>query len=278
MSKRKAAWRREAGFQLGAMHALQAGDTWRHFRKGALTRLLRRMELLAVSSFALSLERRADVVVAKVTTERRLTFAVADDAGVREALEPLLVQIDELLAADGIPHRFCVSCERSWFGCFVHLLPRDVDVPLFFEAATIDERVSQVVPRLARIRDVVPEARIFSSDFKCSARPSDIEELLASLLAFATLEDVRVGIVMDDGRWKVSVRDGRRQQEAWIEDQKYVDVAPVLPLFDVALARRERPNRLYRFWGDGFDDGICLASPEEATELTKLQYFVDPYR
>jgi hypothetical protein len=218
------------------------------------------------------------VVIVRAETERRLVLPHSlDERTVQGGLEGVFAQLDELLDDDGIPHRFCVSCTPVWFGCFVHLFPRAAAPPLFFDELEIDESTIEALPRLDRLRDVIPEARIFSSDFKCSARPSEIAGLIEALVSFATLDGVLIGMASDGEQWRVSVRDGRQRQRANIEDTKYVELRPVLPLLDAALARRKSPYRLHRFHGDGFDDGICLATPDEAEELGRLQYFVDPY-
>jgi hypothetical protein len=50
-----------------------------------------------------------------------------------------------------------------------------------------------------------------------------------------------------------------------------------LPLLGEALARRASPYRLHRCFGDGFEDVIARAKPEEARRLEALQFFVNPY-
>lgn len=130
-------------------------------------------------------------------------------------------------------------------------------------------------PRLPEVREIVPEARVLDSDFKCSARPSDFFDVLREIAGFARLEldvdeEARQGPGPDECTLTVTCRD--RGATIIVESRKYLNVAPIVEAFNRFIEESDSELRLYQYDGGHFDGGVLLANAAEVTELRRCGY------
>jgi hypothetical protein len=255
--------------------------------------LATQLALLAAGTLELS------GMVAGTGSETTVTWTVA---GVRHAQRyagrdlacaQLLADLNGVLARAGAAYR-CVAIsgepffynkrlvllDRAWLA----ILPRARIVPGCITDAELDvldvalgthpppALPEPAPPRLPRIDELVQRENIRDDDFKCSARPSDLGELIRELGEFARVA-VEVGACTGAGdRWVFEVT--YRGQRATIElaDEKYADVSPILDYLNRMTAERTPRRRLYYFRAGTWGGGVVRATDDEAAKLRLAGY------
>jgi hypothetical protein len=276
----------DSGFELSSLHDQRC-------RRYHLHELATRLALLAASVVELSATVGGDEHGLSVTWRiagaiRELRYPGDDVPLVR-----VLADLNGLLAAAGCAHR-CVAIvgEPFFYGCRIALLdrlwlaalartrcmlPGCVDAA---ELAALDVVLGVYPPaelattplRLPRLDELVARESVLDHDFKCSARPSDLGELIGELGRFARVAlDVGACTHVADGyTFAVTYRNMPATIE--LADEKYVDVSPILAYLNELLAIRAPRHQLYYFRSGTWGSGIVRATDEEAAKLRLAGY------
>lgn len=128
------------------------------------------------------------------------------------------------------------------------------------------------VPRIPEMEELVKRDSIQGNDFKCSARPSDMVDLIEGIARFARVA-VEVGEVRDvGGLFEFDVTYRNERSVIVLENEKYVSVAPVLEFLNPLLAARSPRVQLYYFRSGAWDGGLVRATDDEAAQLRAAGY------
>ncbi len=276
----------DSGFELSSLYEQEC-------RLYHLRELSTRLALLAASVIELSATVGGDDHGLRVTWRIAGASHELKYPGDHVALVRVLADLNGLLAAAGCALR-CVAIvgEPFFYGCRIALLDRlwlaalsrtRCVVPGCLDAgelAALDVVLGTYPPaelattplRLPRIDELVQRENILDHDFKCSARPSDLAELIAELGRFARVA-VEVGActhVADGYAFAVTYRNMPATIE--LADDKYADVSPILEYLNALLATRTPHHQLYSFRSGTWGGGLVRATDEEAAKLRLAGY------
>ena len=127
-------------------------------------------------------------------------------------------------------------------------------------------------PRLPRLDQLVRPENIREDDFKCSARPSDLGELIEELGRFARVA-VEVGACTHaPGGYGFAVTYRGAAATVELDDEKYANVEPILAYLNGVLAARTPRHQLYLFRDGTWGGGVVRATDDEAAQLRLAGY------
>ncbi|HEY1549045.1 MAG TPA: hypothetical protein VGG28_14575 [Kofleriaceae bacterium] len=127
-------------------------------------------------------------------------------------------------------------------------------------------------PRLPALEELVRSENILGHDFKCSARPSDLGELIEELARFARLA-VEVGRCTptgDDFAFAVTCRG--ELATITLGNEKYANVGPILDYVNARIGARTPRHQLYLFRSGTWGGGVVRATDDEAAALRAAGY------
>ncbi len=132
-------------------------------------------------------------------------------------------------------------------------------------------------PRISRVEEVIPAQRIFESDFKTPAGPSDVEVLVERLSTLAELTvavSAATSAVGHECAWDIPVRAGREKATIRGQNHKYPDIASIVKDLNGVLATARSPYRFHFFDAEACSRGLLLADERETLELRAHTYVV----
>jgi hypothetical protein len=113
---------------------------------------------------------------------------------------------------------------------------------------------------------------ILEHDFKCSARPSDLGELIDELARFARLA-VEVGACTTAGDgFAFAVTCRGEHATITLANEKYADVGPILSFVNARIGERTPRHQLYTFRSGTWGGGVVRATDDEAVALRGAGY------
>jgi hypothetical protein len=128
-------------------------------------------------------------------------------------------------------------------------------------------------PRVLELEEILDRADIREDDFKCSARPSDFDDLIQEIARFARIAvEVSPHFVHDGDDWIATVTYRGHESAVRIEDSKYVNPRPILEYLNGLLATRTPLRQLYHYRAGGYAGGLVRATDEQARQLRELGY------
>jgi hypothetical protein len=214
--------------------------------------------------------RYEDAPLARVVAELNAAFAAADIA-------------HRVAAIVGEPFFYgtrLVLLDRAWCA-YLPLLADNLEPGCIAAAELAIDRVlgsyppvelPPAPPRLPTLDELVRGENILEHDFKCSARPSDLGELIDELARFARLA-VEVGACTTAGDgFAFAVTCRGEHATITLANEKYADVGPILSFVNARIGERTPRHQLYTFRSGTWGGGVVRATDDEAVALRGAGY------
>jgi hypothetical protein len=213
-------------------------------------------------------------------------------------LASVIAELNAAFAAAGIEHRVAavvgepffyntrlVLLDRAWCA-YLPLLARtdnlepgciaEPELAAFARELVLGEYPTKELPpappRLPALEEIIRSENILEHDFKCSARPSDLGELIDELARFARLA-VEVGASTaagDDFTFAVTCRG--EHATITLANEKYANVGPILDYVNARIGARTPRHQLHTFRSGTWGGGVVRATDDEAEQLRAAGY------